>query len=148
MSHMAVFHYLQGKQVIKYLLDSVVSPPTVRTLFHTLSLPVLNTSNACSPHTEFYNRPARKKKEEEEKTQLTVIVSPAVSLVRHQRKPIKYTVVLRGISFQYRAACRFSAPLPGMTDVSSGDEPSFLNGFSLLWKRFPAWHLRMLSVWI
>lgn len=66
MSHMAVFHYLGGAQVIKRSLDSVVSPPTVRTLFHpsheALALPVRDTLNACSPQKGFIMNQQKKKK--------------------------------------------------------------------------------------
>lgn len=66
MSHMAVFHYLRGAQVIKCLLDSVVSPPTVRMLFHpsheTLSLPVLNTLKCMFTSHRLYNESAKKEK--------------------------------------------------------------------------------------
>lgn len=65
MSHIAVFHYLRAAQLIKFLLDSVVSPPTVRTLFHpsqkTLSVPVLNTLRACSRHGDFIMNQQKKK---------------------------------------------------------------------------------------
>lgn len=102
MSHIAVFHYLRAAQLIKFLLDSVVSPPTVRTLFHpsqkTLSVPVLNTLRACSRHGDFIMNQQKKKKKAEELT--------GCGLKRHN---LKCTVVLRGGFFSIQ--CKYSSLL-------------------------------------